>query len=499
MKSKTSAGLIALTLLAALATPVSLAAQRQTAKKHHRYKLIDTGTLGGPTSSLGFEGERDINNRGVLVSLADTPPTDPYAPNCFLDCFLAHTVEWRDGVLTDLGALPVTNNSGPVWISDNGLISGLSQNGVIDPLTGAPEFGAVLWKDGGLLDLGAFGGNNSCAGAVNDMGEMVGAAATAVSDPFSFCFGVQQSHAFLWQDGSMQDLGTLGGPDSIAQFINDSGQVAGISYVNSIVNPNTGVPTLHPFMWQHGHMKDLGTIGGTFVSQVNHLNDGGQLVGAMSTKGDQALHPFLWDGRKMRDLHTLGGDFGDAFWVNDSGDVVGVATISGDQIRHGFLWSQGFLTDLGVAPGDQCSVAYAISTRGEIVGSSDDCFGNSANALLWRRGHLTNLNNFVRSGSGVQLTVALNINERGDIAVQGVVANGDTHAFLLIPCEGEHIADEGCEDEGDITAVAVQSNPAPNDQNPPRAMDTGLSPKEIATRMRARFGQNRAIGAWQRR
>src|SRR5262249_25938126 len=51
----------------------------------HRYKVIDTGTLGGPTSSVGFEGERDINNRGVLVSTAETSSLDPFPPpNCFL-------------------------------------------------------------------------------------------------------------------------------------------------------------------------------------------------------------------------------------------------------------------------------------------------------------------------------------------------------------------------------------------------------------------------------
>src|SRR5262245_11699605 len=75
--------------------------------QHHHYKLIDTGTLGGPTSSLGFEGERDINNRGTVVSLAETTIPDPYAPNCLLsDCFLGHAVNWKGRVLTDLGALP---------------------------------------------------------------------------------------------------------------------------------------------------------------------------------------------------------------------------------------------------------------------------------------------------------------------------------------------------------------------------------------------------------
>jgi hypothetical protein len=131
MKSPKLKRIIALGLFVALLVPIQLAAQDNRGHnnyKHHHYKLIDTGTLGGATSSLGFEGERDINNRGTLVSLAETTIPDPKAPNCFFaDCFVGHVVNWRDGVLTDLGALPSINNSGPIWISDSGLVVGFSK------------------------------------------------------------------------------------------------------------------------------------------------------------------------------------------------------------------------------------------------------------------------------------------------------------------------------------------------------------------------------------
>src|SRR5271168_3266420 len=113
MKSRIFAWTTALSLLALLAVPVQMIAQDNPDHKdsHHHYKLIDTGTLGGATSSLGFEGERDINNRGTVVSLAETQIPDPFAPNCFFaDCFVGHAVDWRGGVLTDLGALPSVNN-----------------------------------------------------------------------------------------------------------------------------------------------------------------------------------------------------------------------------------------------------------------------------------------------------------------------------------------------------------------------------------------------------
>lgn len=102
MKSRTLTCITGMTLFAVLAIPVQLTAQ------HKRYKVVDTGTLGGPNSSLGFEGERDMNNSGTLVSLVDLS-TLSSPPFCFSggpnECHIGHTTEWKDGVLTDLGAL----------------------------------------------------------------------------------------------------------------------------------------------------------------------------------------------------------------------------------------------------------------------------------------------------------------------------------------------------------------------------------------------------------
>jgi hypothetical protein len=55
MKSKALTCIVAMTLFGVLAISIRLAAQEQEEKtekkaKHHHYKLIDTGTLGGPSS-----------------------------------------------------------------------------------------------------------------------------------------------------------------------------------------------------------------------------------------------------------------------------------------------------------------------------------------------------------------------------------------------------------------------------------------------------------------
>jgi probable HAF family extracellular repeat protein len=435
---------------AALAIPVGLAAQDSQNPKHSKhlhYKLVDTGTLGGPWSSLGFEGERDINNRGIVVSSAETTTADPYAPDCFLqNCFVAHAVAWKNGDLVDLGALPTVNNSGPVGISDSGLIGGLSENGAIDPLTGFPEFEAVLFENGKMKPLGTFGGYESVVAGVNDYGWAVGCATNNVSDSFGGCFTSQQSRAFLWRNGQMRDLKTLGGPDAFAELVNDHGEIAGWSLTNSKINPTTGTPTQHPFLWnpKTRKMRDLGTIGGTAGVQINGLNNHGQVAGGMNVAGDNSYHPFLWDGNSLRDLGTFGGAYGSGNWINEAGEVIGWAWES-DGSTHPFLWKHGALKNLGAVSGDSCGVAYVINSSEQIVGGADDCQGNNALAFIWENGSIEDLNRLVQSGPKAQLIVAVGLNDKGEIAAQGLTPDGDLHAYLLMPCDENHPGIEGCD------------------------------------------------------
>ncbi len=279
MKPRTLTWVPALTLLTVLAIPVRLAAQdnqeHNKKHKHHHYQVIDIGTFGGAqsffnslsltdrfgfgTAFYGFARVR--NNQGSLVGFADTPALDPYAPFCYTpDCFVSHAFQWQEGVKTDLGVLPGGTSSAAFSINSKGLIVGNSQNGDIDPLIpGLPEVRAVLWKRGEITDLGTLGGNESFAEAVNNRGQVTGLALNAVPDPFSFFYiflygslGGTQTRAFLWDDGVMQDLGTLGGPDAFPSLVNQRGQVAGFSYINSTPDPNTGLPTYHPFLWEKG-------------------------------------------------------------------------------------------------------------------------------------------------------------------------------------------------------------------------------------------------------
>ena len=131
MKSRTLSWITAIALLGLLAIPGHLAAQaheqeqdekKEQKAKHHHYKVIDLGTLGGPQSVVfGFLTQL-LNNEGTVAGCADTPTADPNYPNFNFsgfspvtpDPFIFHAFRWQEGAITDLGALQGINNSCPI-------------------------------------------------------------------------------------------------------------------------------------------------------------------------------------------------------------------------------------------------------------------------------------------------------------------------------------------------------------------------------------------------
>jgi probable HAF family extracellular repeat protein len=491
-------------VIALVVIPLPTAAQ-EGPSAHHHYKLIDVGTFGGPGSTINgfiystFSQVQDLNSAGTLTGWANTSMPDPYGPNfCFWDdCYVTHAFQLQNGVVTDLGVLPGGVSSATSWISANGLIAGASQNGETDPLyPGAPEDRAVLWRNGKIIDLGTLseGGYESGAQAVNSKGQVVGWAFNTISDPYSmgswsplynsytpFPYPYQ-TRAFLWEDGMMQDLGTLGtGTDAYAMAINERGQVIGISYTNSTPNQvltpcssggsgESTIPTQDPFLWENRKMIDLGTLGGTcgFPSWINNY---GQVVGWSDLAGDLTNHAFLWTRwTGIQDLGTLGGSGSSASMINDSGLIVGGSDLEGNNQYDAFLWN-GKMHDLGTVNGSSCTYAFSVNAREQVVGN--DC-ENSAFAFLWEDGGpMVDLSTLISPNPGLSALNVIIINDSGEIAGKGVDASGFPRAVLLIPCDENHPGIEGCdyslvESSAPAEAQSSKSNVSPLGTNPRR-------------------------------
>lgn len=507
MKPRTWMWAAVVYLFAALAMPVWTAAQdnpSQDKPKHHQYKLIDVGAFGGPESyinhsdSLGANNQ--MNNPGTTVGAAATTIPSPGNSN-FSICggvegalpLVFHAFATRHDIVTDLGTLPGPDNcSVATSINASGEIAGYGENGLTDPLIGIREIRAMVWN-GTIQDLGTFGGNHSGLGNINNRGQVAGWAMNAIPDPFSLYYLLlgssngTQTRAFLWQNGIKRDLGTLGGPDAFAGYVNEHGQVTGFSYTNSTPNPTTGVPTIDPYLWDRGVMIDLGTLGGT-LGYAGPMNNHGQIIGTSNLAGDLVSHPFSWYRGVMTDIGTFGGSNGSALALNEAGEVVGVADFPGDQLHDAFLWKSGVLTDLGNL--GKTSFGRAINSQGQVVGASRMADGVTIHAFLWEKGGpMVDLNDLVSPKSDAVLFEGVVINDSGRIGVNGLPPGCDNlglcgHAYVLIP-SGD------CNDDCEQRVANSQANSALMRQSAPAITERAeppLSPLErFRNMMRQRY------------
>jgi probable HAF family extracellular repeat protein len=310
--------------------------------------LAKAGGLGGP-NSVAF----DVNGWGQAAGEAEAANPDPDKEDfCGFGTFLiCQPFVWQNGVMSALAPLKDSNGNA---------------------------------------------GRNAVAKGINIFGQVVGMAENTTMDstcpPYnaaSFQFQKYQFEPVIWANDKVQQLVTPGNdPDGVVFKINALGQAAGSTGTcTGLTNIGTYLYGLHATIWQNGSVIDLGNLGGVapgFGNFAYDINNWGSAVGASGTS-DGSFHAFFWSpATRMQDLGTVQGDAASvALAINDLGDVTGLSVpVNPNASPRAFLRLHGgTMVDLNslIPAGSTLYLfsACAINTRGEIVGIALDAQGNA--------------------------------------------------------------------------------------------------------------------------
>jgi probable HAF family extracellular repeat protein len=276
-----------------------------------------------------------------------------------------------------------------------------------------------------MSQLPTLGGDNGFATGVNNRGEIVGWAENRIHDPtcgeFTNTGQVLQFEAVLWaRDGDDGGPGTDSGYraielppypgdlDGAATAINQWGEAVGISGIcDAAVGGGTAE---HMVMWSHGQVvRRLPTLGGSYWNTPMDINDQGDVAGFSDLPGDgptiaQAnFQAFFWSRRPY--------------------------------LCNGAKAGGGSTCNLGALGPNLISEALGVNNRDQVVGLSQVAVGSSLqnHAFIWQNGRMTDLNDLAVPGTTLTLTIAQDINDRGEITGQATTPSGATVAFEAVP------------------------------------------------------------------
>ncbi len=198
---------------------------------------------------------------------------------------------------------------------------------------------------------------NSSASAINANGALAGT--SAISGGFVWItpgHGIAEpwnTHAVLFADGALQDLGVLGEDAPPDEFPRPTSFAWGINGLRQVVGDATivGDGYYRAFLWLPE--PDYGLPAGmtevprlTVQARAYDINDDGVVVGeSRLTPGSLGPRAVRWeaiDGEWIiTDLGSLGQEYSIAYGINNLGQVTGSATIIVPPFQnnsHAFLW-----------------------------------------------------------------------------------------------------------------------------------------------------------------
>ncbi len=278
-----------------------------------------------------------------------------------------------------------------------------------------------------MQDLGTFpGGTESSAHGINIVNNdiwVVGYANTGQD--------LSPNFAFLWKEstGTMQDLGWLHKPRSLANDVNSSGTIVGTTG-----NPDNNWD--NAVMWDStGNIFDIGQQlpfdSANLHSGARAINNNGAIVGWVVPDYDWRYHIWKWP---LEDLGNLEGQYAGANGINQSGVMVGYAELPRDSTFFGFLYRAVWMPDgtassLDTIPGlgETYSWANDINDAGQIVGYFNidtSCNSCEIRGFIWENGIL----NILPDWDG--RTHANAISEAGYVAGESRYSSSVYHAFL---------------------------------------------------------------------
>jgi probable HAF family extracellular repeat protein len=321
-----------------------------------KYIVTDLGTLFG-WNSYAYS----INNRDQVVgsSIANSGYT--------------RAVLYENGTVRDLGL--GTNgaySANARAINDAGQITGyLGIN------TSSHIF---LYENGLLRDIGS--GLFGNAGYTQNYGYGINASGNIVG--YNYYNGGNPHACFISNNVSKTMPGISSAPVSFASDINNSNHIVGDALL-------PGQSSRHAYLYADGSVKDLGTLGGTagsYSSYATAINNNEQIVGASLTTSNVARHAFIYSNNHMTDLGALTGAGGEsvAYAINDRGVAVGYSMTT-NNVQHACVYTDGSVRDLNGLVINQNSgwtlqTAWSINNAGKIVGVEVNSSGASHAFLL---------------------------------------------------------------------------------------------------------------------
>lgn len=329
--------------------------------------------------------------------------------------------------VSDLGSLGHPQGSGVVALNGRGVSAGYAF------VAGSPYVHAMVNRYGTVVDLGTLGGTQSLARSVNQLGWVVG---------WAYRQGSNTQQAFLWRDGVMQSLGDFGGGRSDASGVNEDGIVVGSAYTPQLDE--------RAFWWKDGVMHDMGTLGGT-TSRAYDVNARGVICG-MSSPTAGRFHAFVTKpGEPLQDLGTLGGEAAHAYAINDQDEIVGWSYVD-DVSPVSRAWRfRGQGLEALPSLGGVYSSAFGINNAGEIVGAATDAAGRQR-GVIWRSDQIHDLNALIAPSAGWVLTRAWDVDDQGAIVGEGL-KNGEPRGFLLTPSGTSGAPEMGAPDRVEFTGA----------------------------------------------